>query len=270
MHKFTITTPKDAIRLGADGTGEVAFTVTNSSGAPDRAMAKVVPQASTKLEWLSIAGESERDFTVNGVNQYVVKIKVPPGTPAGTYAFRFDVLSARKTGEDYTEGPTVKFDVAVSEKPAKSRWWIWVAAAVIVLVAGVGVFLATRPTPVPTPTPIPTPTPEPVPTPTPTPAPAPPSLPYGPDTCLQGYVWRDAFPNDHVCVTPDIRTQAAQDNALAASRRSPTGGPYGPDTCLPGYVWREASPTDHVCVPPETRQQAANDNAQAANRRVLH
>jgi hypothetical protein len=42
---------------------------------------------------------------------------------------------------------------------------------------------------------------------------------YGPDTCLQGYVWREAVPGDHVCVTPETRAQAAQDNSLAASRR---------------------------------------------------
>jgi len=23
-------------------------------------------------------------------------------------------------------------------------------------------------------------------------------LPYGPDTCKQGFVWREAFPGDHV------------------------------------------------------------------------
>jgi hypothetical protein len=40
-----------------------------------------------------------------------------------------------------------------------------------------------------------------------------------PDTCLQGYVWREAVPGDHVCVTPETRAQAAEDNSLAASRR---------------------------------------------------
>jgi len=90
----------------------------------------------------------------------------------------------------------------------------------------------------------------------------------GTDTCLQGYVWREAVPGDHVCVTPETRTQAAEDNSLAASHRSPTGGAYGPDTCLQGYVWREAVPGDHVCVTPETRAQAAEDNSLAASRRV--
>ncbi len=90
---------------------------------------------------------------------------------------------------------------------------------------------------------------------------------YGPDTCLNGYVWRDAVPGDHVCVTPATRTQAAYDNSKAAARRSPTGSPYGPDTCIRGYVWREAVPGDRVCVTPATRTQAANDNGQASARR---
>jgi hypothetical protein len=88
------------------------------------------------------------------------------------------------------------------------------------------------------------------------------------DTCLQGYVWREAFPDDHVCVTPETRAQAAQDDSLAASRRSPTGGAYGPDTCLQGYVWREAVPSDHVCVTPETRTQTAEDNNLASSRQA--
>jgi hypothetical protein len=88
------------------------------------------------------------------------------------------------------------------------------------------------------------------------------------DACRQGFVWREAFPGDYVCVTPETRAQAAQDNSQAASRRQPGGGAYGPNTCLPGFVWREARPDDLVCVTPETRAQAASDNAQTASRRV--
>jgi hypothetical protein len=91
-------------------------------------------------------------------------------------------------------------------------------------------------------------------------------LPYGPDTCSQGYVWREAFPGDHVCVVPRMRDQAASDNSQAAARRQPGGGAYGPDTCRAGFVWREARPRDHVCVTPETRAQTASDNRQAQNR----
>jgi len=88
-------------------------------------------------------------------------------------------------------------------------------------------------------------------------------LPYGPYTCANGYVWRDAYAGDQVCVTPAIRTQTATENALGPSRREPGGGPYGPDTCKQGYVWRETRPSDHVCVPPSSRDQAYSDNSSA-------
>jgi hypothetical protein len=95
------------------------------------------------------------------------------------------------------------------------------------------------------------------------------SLPYGPDTCVTGFVWREAFAGDTVCVTPETRSQAAADNAQAAARREPNGGAYGPNTCKSGFVWRVARSDDLVCVTPATRDQTAADNAQASARRIL-
>ncbi len=86
------------------------------------------------------------------------------------------------------------------------------------------------------------------------------------DSCRQGYVWREAAPGDHVCVTPATRDQAAFDNAHAAERVDPGNHTYGPDTCRQGYVWREAVPGDHVCVTPAVRAQAVDDNNQAGAR----
>jgi hypothetical protein len=89
---------------------------------------------------------------------------------------------------------------------------------------------------------------------------------YGPDTCRQGYVWREANADDHVCVRPSVRSQTARDNQQARYRIEPYGGAYGPNTCRQGYVWREAFSGDVVCVTPETRSQAAHDNQQAPYR----
>jgi hypothetical protein len=72
--------------------------------------------------------------------------------------------------------------------------------------------------------------------------------------CTQGFVWRQADADDHVCVTPQARDQAAADNLSAAQRRTPTG------QCVSGYVWRQANPEDHVCVTAQTRAQTAQDN----------
>ena len=91
---------------------------------------------------------------------------------------------------------------------------------------------------------------------------------YGPDTCINGYVWREAVPNDHVCVVPAVRAAARADNEQARYRISTTNRAYGPDTCRNGYVWREAMPDDHVCVLPAVRAQARADNAAAPSRYV--
>jgi hypothetical protein len=90
---------------------------------------------------------------------------------------------------------------------------------------------------------------------------------HGPLTCLDGYVWRQATPRDHVCVTPEVRAQTAQDNRLAPSRASATSTTFGPDLCGPGYLWREAVPGDHVCVTPATWQRVHEDNLTAGARR---
>jgi len=90
---------------------------------------------------------------------------------------------------------------------------------------------------------------------------------YGPNTCVDGYVWREGDVRDYVCVTGATRSQTAADNAAATSRW--VVGPYGPHTCVYGYVWRGAWPGDDVCVTGTVRSQAAADNAAAASR-VLH
>jgi hypothetical protein len=81
-----------------------------------------------------------------------------------------------------------------------------------------------------------------------------------PGICVQGFVWRDAYAGDHICVTPGTRSQAVADNAAAASRVTPSFPGSLNGTCVPGFVWREANAKDHVCVSPGTRAQTALDN----------
>ena len=87
--------------------------------------------------------------------------------------------------------------------------------------------------------------------------------PYGPYECHTPYVWRNAFPNDFVCVTNQTVQETVADNAAAASRLSPDHV-----NCIYGFVWRGAIASDHVCVTPSTRQQVADDNAQEAARQL--
>jgi beta-lactam-binding protein with PASTA domain len=86
------------------------------------------------------------------------------------------------------------------------------------------------------------------------------------DNCLRGFVWRKAYHGDQVCVTPEVRDQAARDNREAASH----AGPYRPGrgNCEEGYRWRLANRKDQVCVPDKTWEQTQDDNKSAPSRVV--
>ncbi len=84
---------------------------------------------------------------------------------------------------------------------------------------------------------------------------------YGQARCSPGFVWREAFSGDYVCVPPDARDQAAGDNTTAAGENAHQ---TAPGACKPGYVWREAQSTDHVCVTPAVRGQAWAENTAAS------
>ena len=82
--------------------------------------------------------------------------------------------------------------------------------------------------------------------------------------CTSGYVWREARPDDRVCVTPQSRARVAAENARAATHW--TEGAYGPKTCSAGLVWREAFAGDMVCVTPAARDAAREENRLADSR----
>lgn len=87
--------------------------------------------------------------------------------------------------------------------------------------------------------------------------------PAAADPCLPGFVWREAFPGDQVCVPPASRERAARDNAAAASRKQPD--PPG-EACRDGFVWREAFAGDTVCVSPDARAATRQANSLSASR----
>lgn len=88
-----------------------------------------------------------------------------------------------------------------------------------------------------------------------------------PDTCVSGFVWREARSGDTVRVTPDMRATIAQQNGNAGANKDPSAG-SGPESCSQGYVWREAFNGDTICVTPDFRAQVLADNAAAASRKA--
>jgi hypothetical protein len=144
---FTVTAAGQRVDLDAAGTAQAPFTVTNTGAQTLRARLLVKPSEPARAEWLSIVGESSRDFAPNASEQVVVQLDVPAATPPGSYSFRLDAVSEAEPDEDFTEGPSVAFEVAAPPQPKKKfPWWILavVGAVVLLIVIGVVVWLVTK------------------------------------------------------------------------------------------------------------------------------
>ena len=145
-NSFTITATGQKVTLDSSGAAQASFTVTNTSAQTLRGRLLTRPSDPAKAEWFSIVGESVRDFAANDAEQIVVQLNVPPASPPASYSFRLDAVSEVDPDEDFTEGPSVGFDIAAPPPPKKFPWWILavVGAVVLLIIIGVVVFLLVR------------------------------------------------------------------------------------------------------------------------------
>jgi hypothetical protein len=145
---FTVTAAGQKVNLDPSGGAQAPFTVTNTSAQTLSGRLLATPTDPAKAEWLSIVGEPTRNFAPNAAEQVVVQLSVPPTTAPGSYAFRLDAVSEVDPDEDFTEGPSVAFDVAAPLAAPKKKfpWWILaiIGAVVLLIIIGVAVFLLTR------------------------------------------------------------------------------------------------------------------------------
>jgi beta-lactam-binding protein with PASTA domain len=142
------------VSLDPSGAAQASFTVTNTSPQGVKGRLLTRPRDPAKPEWVSVVGESVRPFAPNAAEQVVVQLNVPPGSPPGSYSFRLDAVSEDDPDEDFTEGPSVAFEVAPPPQPQKKKfpWWILIVAAVVLLIViGVVVWLLLRDRPKPVP-----------------------------------------------------------------------------------------------------------------------
>ena len=148
MPSFTVTAAGQNVNLDASGTAQASFTVTNTSAQTLRGRFLTRASEPAKAEWLSIVGDSVRDFAPNAAEQAIVQLNVPPTSPPGSYSFRLDAVSEVDPDEDFTEGPSVAFDVAAppAEEKKKFPWWILaiVGGVLLLIIIGVVVFLLVR------------------------------------------------------------------------------------------------------------------------------
>jgi len=155
---FDITAVTTSIELGADRTGQAAFTVTNSSGSSIGGDAIVVAQdGAEKAKY--VVDKPNRHYDPGVTQNVTVTVTAPATMPPGTYGFQLRVLlSGGVPEEQYDDSPAVSYkveDAKIPQGDAKvpaKRNIPWIPIAIVgviaaVVIIGAIVFVATRPKP---------------------------------------------------------------------------------------------------------------------------
>jgi hypothetical protein len=126
------------VTLPASRTGEIAFTVYNSSEAVIAGRAQIhvetTPGAADR-GWFTINGEAERSFPPDAAEHFTVRIAVPPTVPPGSYIFRLDMVGVANPDEDFVAGPSATVVVpALVERKAAFPWWILAVGGGVLLI----------------------------------------------------------------------------------------------------------------------------------------
>ena len=136
---FVITAASNSVALSDERTGQASFTVFNASGRPIRGRARIVAEDPPAEPWMSLIGDAERAFGIAGTQQFVVQIEAPPTAPAGDVRFRLDVVDVENPDENYSQGPSVTFQVPEPIATKPFPWWIIAVVAGVIFLIGAGI-----------------------------------------------------------------------------------------------------------------------------------
>ncbi|MCP8688867.1 PASTA domain-containing protein [Marinobacterium sedimentorum] len=137
----TIDAPDKVVSCDEKGAAQQLFNVRNISGHPITVGAKVLVDKATQANWLRIEAPAELEMGDNVLTQIPVRIQVPADCEPGRYSYRLLVYSARKSGEEFTEGETVAIEVPAKKAPPpsappKPSYTKWIAVLVAILLIG--------------------------------------------------------------------------------------------------------------------------------------
>ncbi len=155
--EWVVTTAAERFALNAQRQGEMTFTVTNPTGATDRAVFDVVPGEGAEADWFQV-DEPQRVVRGTASVSYLVKASVPAQAKPGEFAVQGRVYSADSAPEESSVlSSRVMLTVAGAAVPTRRwiPWWIWliVALVVIAIITTVTVVVVNSGSPTPAPTP---------------------------------------------------------------------------------------------------------------------
>jgi hypothetical protein len=146
---FAITAAAPSLRLGEDRTGSATFTVSNTADQAIRAEAKIWTEQPEASSWMRIDGLAEQEFPPGASRQFTVRFTPPATVPAGSYAFRLDLISRERPDDESAMGQAATVEVPppppVTPKRRRFPWWLVAVAVAVLVVAGLVIRACTGP-----------------------------------------------------------------------------------------------------------------------------
>jgi hypothetical protein len=144
-HAISIVPTTQTLDL-RDGHGEIAFTVSNTTGKAFRVSLRALAGDAAAEGWISIKGPPDRLLSAEATEQVTVAVAIPKNTKQSTFDVRLRVASELDPDETWAESQGVRVQIPEpGDKPKTFPWWIAAAVvAVLAITGGVIAFLMTR------------------------------------------------------------------------------------------------------------------------------
>lgn len=141
MRVFDITATSDSTEVHAGESGTLELTVTNKTDRNLNGLIRVVPDDSTHSAWISVHGNSAKNFTPGSTENLTIKFEPGLTTPPGKGKCRIVVADERNSDENYAD-ITLQYEVKEPRVKPKFKILPWILAGCGAIVAiGVAIWI---------------------------------------------------------------------------------------------------------------------------------
>ena len=141
---FNITVPSNAVTLNAKRSGQITFTVANTTGRSLGVIFRVVPSDPNIQSWFQLGEDATSRLDPHQTVQYTVTVTIPDNAAAKDYDFHLVVAEDTNPDDNFTNSPDVRVTAPALAAPPANKpfpWWI-IAVIIAVLVVIVIIVVA--------------------------------------------------------------------------------------------------------------------------------